>query len=577
MTRRGARSPSSLACAVGSAACGRRPRRRRRRRPRRRRSRPRRRRPPRRRPAPLGHGPPRARLDAEHEPHRVLRRGGQGLVRATPASTSRSCRTPRTTPEALIAAGQAECGISFQDALTFAVAAGAPIVSVMAILQHTAQEIAVLASSDITRPRDLDGKTYAGFGYPNEEPTLKAVIKADGGKGDVHDRRRSTPRPTRRCTPSGPTSSITFAAWEGIEAEQRGIELRTFAFTDYGFPDFYQVVLACDSRLARRASRTSRGRSSRPPSAASSSPPPTRTTPPPSWSRRTRASSTRTRSCPARASGSSPTGGYLVDAHGRRRTPDAGAVAGLLGLPVRPGPARRAGRQAADRPARLRRAVHERLPAVTVGRRPGALAAGARRSSSSRCSSCSGRPTSALAGLDPIVLPAPSRVLECAVGLPRGRGRPPRPDARRGARRAAPSRSSLAIADGRRPRPLGARAPRASSRCWSTSQTIPIVAIAPLFVIWFGFGLLPKVVIVVLVTFFPVDDRAARRVRAGRPGGDDLLRSLGATASQTFRIAALAVGAAVAVHGAADQRRLRGHRRDLRGVRRRDRRASGSG
>ena len=37
-----------------------------------------------------------------------------------------------------------------------------------------------------------------------------------------------------------------------------------------------------------------------------------------------------------------------------------------------------------------------------------------------------------------------------------------------------------------------------------TSQTIPIVAIAPLFVIWFGFGLLPKVLIVVLVTFFPV-------------------------------------------------------------------------
>ena len=41
---------------------------------------------------------------------------------------------------------------------------------------------------------------------------------------------------------------ITFAAWEGIEAKERGIELRTFKFGDYGFPDFYQVVLACDSR-----------------------------------------------------------------------------------------------------------------------------------------------------------------------------------------------------------------------------------------------------------------------------------------------------------------------------------------
>ena len=38
-----------------------------------------------------------------------------------------------------------------------------------------------------------------------------------------------------------------------------------------------------------------------------------------------------------------------------------------------------------------------------------------------------------------------------------------------------------------------------------TSQTIPVVALAPLFLLWFGFGLLPKVLIVVLVTFFPID------------------------------------------------------------------------
>ncbi|MEO5940925.1 MAG: ABC transporter substrate-binding protein, partial [Candidatus Limnocylindrales bacterium] len=85
------------------------------------------------------------------------------------------------TPETLLAAHQAECGISFQDSLTFAVAAGADIVSVAAILQKTASAIGVLADGPIQRPRDLDGKTYAGFGYPNEDPTLKFVIKADGG------------------------------------------------------------------------------------------------------------------------------------------------------------------------------------------------------------------------------------------------------------------------------------------------------------------------------------------------------------------------------------------------------------
>ena len=152
-----------------------------------------------------------------------------------------------TTPEALIAAGQAECGISFQDALTFAAAAGAPIVSVMAILQHTAQEIAVLASSDITRPKQLDGRTYAGFGYPNEEPTLKSVIKADGGTGTFKTVTLETAAYDALYAKRA-DFVITFAAWEGIEAKERGIELRTFKFGDYGFPDFYQVVLACDGR-----------------------------------------------------------------------------------------------------------------------------------------------------------------------------------------------------------------------------------------------------------------------------------------------------------------------------------------
>jgi ABC-type nitrate/sulfonate/bicarbonate transport system substrate-binding protein len=152
-----------------------------------------------------------------------------------------------TAPEALIAAGQTECGISFQDALTFAAAGGAPIVSVMAILQHTAQEIAVLASSDIQRPRQLDGKTYAGFGYPNEVPTLQAVIKADGGKGDFKSVTLDTAA-YEALYAKRADFVITFAAWEGLEAEQRGIDLRTFKFGDYGFPDFYQVVLACDRR-----------------------------------------------------------------------------------------------------------------------------------------------------------------------------------------------------------------------------------------------------------------------------------------------------------------------------------------
>jgi ABC-type nitrate/sulfonate/bicarbonate transport system substrate-binding protein len=149
------------------------------------------------------------------------------------------------TPETLLAAHQAECGISFQDSMTFAVAVGADLVSVAAILQKTASAIGVLGDGSIQRPRDLDGKTYAGFGYPNEEPTLKFVIKADGGKGEFKTATLDSAAYEALYNHQA-DFTIPFTAWEGVEAEQRGIKLRYFQFADYGFPDYYQVVLACD-------------------------------------------------------------------------------------------------------------------------------------------------------------------------------------------------------------------------------------------------------------------------------------------------------------------------------------------
>lgn len=68
------------------------------------------------------------------------------------------------------------------------------------------------------------------------------------------------------------------------------------------------------------------------------------------------------------------------------------------------------------------------------------------------------------------------------------------------------------------------------------SQTIPIITIAPLFVIWFGYGLLPKVIVVTLVCFFPV----VVSFMGGLQGVDgemyDLLKSMGASRMQIFRL-----------------------------------------
>jgi ABC-type nitrate/sulfonate/bicarbonate transport system permease component len=67
------------------------------------------------------------------------------------------------------------------------------------------------------------------------------------------------------------------------------------------------------------------------------------------------------------------------------------------------------------------------------------------------------------------------------------------------------------------------------------TQTLPIFAIAPLMVIWFGFGLTPKVLLVALVTFFPITVAFAEGFAASEPEAETLLRSMGASRARIFR------------------------------------------
>jgi putative hydroxymethylpyrimidine transport system permease protein len=60
------------------------------------------------------------------------------------------------------------------------------------------------------------------------------------------------------------------------------------------------------------------------------------------------------------------------------------------------------------------------------------------------------------------------------------------------------------------------------------SQTIPIVILAPILVVWFGFGLTPKLVIVALICFFPITVNTLDGLRSVDPDLTKMMRSLGA-------------------------------------------------
>lgn len=71
------------------------------------------------------------------------------------------------------------------------------------------------------------------------------------------------------------------------------------------------------------------------------------------------------------------------------------------------------------------------------------------------------------------------------------------------------------------------------------SQTVPLVALAPLMILWFGFGLLPKVLLVVLVTFFPMLLSLLSGYRQMPQAFGDLLAAMGAGRWTVFRRATL--------------------------------------
>ena len=288
------------------------------------------------------------------------------------------------------------------------------------------------------------------------------------------------------------------------------------------------------------------------PSAASSSRPTSRTRRPRSSSPRTPACSTRTRTCRRRARSSSSTGGYLVDASGKVGTQTLERWTGYSKFLYDQGLLADDDRQAADGAARLRLAVHERLPAVT--RRP-------RR----RLGAGSGPPL------------APRRAPARSPGRPTpGRRASARSSCRRRARSsgrsgssaarrsATPSRRSsrrwsgfsLSIAArhrGRdRPRPGRAGRGRRSSRCSSARRRSRSSRSRRSSSSGSGSGSCRRSSSSILVTFFPITIALLDGFASTPAEATELLRSFGATAGRDVPQGPLAVGPAGVLHRAPD-------------------------
>ncbi len=150
----------------------------------------------------------------------------------------------------MIAAGQAEFGVSYQEEVTYARLEEIPVVSIATVIQNNTSGFASLRERGIETPADFEGSSYGGWGSPVEEATIKALMEqheADFEKVDI--------------ITTGEVDSLIviereadfawiYYGWTGVEAELKGMELNFIKLREEDPAlNYYTPVLISSEKL----------------------------------------------------------------------------------------------------------------------------------------------------------------------------------------------------------------------------------------------------------------------------------------------------------------------------------------
>ncbi|GAE30565.1 ABC transporter substrate-binding protein [Halalkalibacter hemicellulosilyticus] len=149
----------------------------------------------------------------------------------------------------IVASGQAHFGISSQDSVTVARSSDIPVVSLAAIIQEHTSGFASPVEKDITSPSDFEGKTYGGWGSPQEDVMISEVMKTvDADSSTVENVTVGTSDFFVNTSREIDFQWI-FYGWTGVEAEVRGEEINMIYLTDIDpvFSYYSPVIISSDS------------------------------------------------------------------------------------------------------------------------------------------------------------------------------------------------------------------------------------------------------------------------------------------------------------------------------------------
>jgi len=142
-----------------------------------------------------------------------------------------------------VATGSADFGVSYQEGTTFARAAGVPIVSIAAVIQHNTSGFASRGEAGIKAVTDLAGKRYGSFSSPIEYPTIDLLMQCDGGSAEDVE-----------FIDIGWADFLSVTEADQVDfawIEQQGIDLDIIMLKEYTecIPDYYTPILIASEQL----------------------------------------------------------------------------------------------------------------------------------------------------------------------------------------------------------------------------------------------------------------------------------------------------------------------------------------
>ena len=151
----------------------------------------------------------------------------------------------------LVAAGKAEIGLYYQHDIIQAVAnQGIKVKSIGAVVQSPLNIILSLKDKNITRPKDLEGKTVGYAGTALSEALVKTMMEADGADfSSVNMMDVGFELMSSMTTGNVDATIGCLVNHEVPQLEEEGFDVNYFMVNEYGIPNYYEAVFLANDEL----------------------------------------------------------------------------------------------------------------------------------------------------------------------------------------------------------------------------------------------------------------------------------------------------------------------------------------